>query len=222
MRQMDEGADVVYGQRRAREGESWAKKTTARIFYRLLGRLVEIEIPRDTGDFRLMSRRALNVLNRMPEQHRFIRGMVSWMGLTQVPIHYTRAPRYAGNTHYPFRKMVRFAIDAITGFSIGPLRLASYFAALFGVLGIFLLAYVIISLFLGRTLVGWASVMSAVILLGSVQLMMLGIIGEYLGRLYLQGKNWPLFVISEIVGGGVTQPAADQRASIAAMFSTEI
>lgn len=223
MRRMDEGADVVYGQRQGREGETWAKKATATAFYRLLERLVDIEIPRDTGDFRLMSRRALNVLNKMPEQHRFIRGMVSWMGLKQVPVHYRRAARYAGATNYPFRKMLSFALDAITGFSTGPLRLASYFAAMFGLLGFLLLAYVVFGVVFGRAVVGWASVMSAVILLGSVQLFTLGIIGEYLGRLYLQGKNRPHFVISEIVGGrGAHGPAeGEAQTAGAAMISAE-
>jgi dolichol-phosphate mannosyltransferase len=221
MRRMDEGADVVYGQRQAREGETWAKKATAGVFYRLLERLVDIEIPRDTGDFRLMSRRALNVLNSMPEQHRFIRGMVSWMGLRQVPVYYVRAARFAGTTNYPFRKMVSFAVDAITGFSTGPLRLASYFAAMFGMLGFLLLAYVVFGVLFGHTVVGWASVMSAVILLGSVQLFTLGIIGEYLGRLYVQGKNRPLFVISEIVGGIGGAAAAEDRAPLANMLPTE-
>ena len=199
MRAMDEGADVVYGQRAARQGETWFKRASASLFYSLLQRLVEIEIPRDTGDFRLMSRRALSVLNTMPERDRFVRGMVSWIGLRQVPIHYTRAPRFAGVGNYPFRKMLRFALDAVTGFSTRPLRIASYLGAISGVLGLILLGYVTTGLLAQRAVAGWASVMATMVLLGSSQLFILGIIGEYLGRLYLEAKSRPLFVVSEIL-----------------------
>ena len=199
MRAMDEGADVVYGHRDARQGETWFKRTSARLFYLLLQQLVEIEIPRDAGDFRLMSRRALNVLNAMPERDRFVRGMVSWIGLRQVPIHYTRAPRFAGVGNYPFRKMLRFALDAVTGFSTRPLRIASYLGTISGVLGLILIGYVAAGLLMERAVAGWASVMAAIVLLGSSQLFILGIIGEYLGRLYLEAKSRPLFVISEIL-----------------------
>jgi polyisoprenyl-phosphate glycosyltransferase len=199
MRTMDEGADVVYGQRDERQGETWFKRISARFFYLLLQQLVEIEIPRDTGDFRLMSRRALSVLNAMPERDRFLRGMVSWIGLRQVPIHYTRAPRFAGVGNYPFRKMLRFAVDAVTGFSTRPLRIASYLGTISGVLGLILIGYVAAGLLMQYTVAGWASVMAAIVLLGSSQLFILGIIGEYLGRLYLEAKSRPLFVISEIL-----------------------
>jgi polyisoprenyl-phosphate glycosyltransferase len=199
MRWMDEGADVVYGQREIRQGETWLKRTTANLFYRLLERLVEIEIPRDTGDFRLLSRRALTVLNAMPEHDRFIRGMVSWIGLRQVAVHYARQPRFAGTGNYPVRKMLRLAIDAVTGFSTRPLRVASYLGAFFGAIGLLSLVYIIGAVLLGQTVRGWASVMTTVVLLGSFQLFILGIIGEYLGRLFQQAKNRPLFVVSEIL-----------------------
>ncbi len=195
----DEGADVVYGQRDIRQGETLFKRTTARLFYLLLQHSVEIDIPRDTGDFRLMSRRALNVLNTMPERDRFVRGMVSWIGLRQMPVRYARAPRFAGAGNYPFRKMLRFALDAVTGFSTRPLRIASYLGALTGALGLVLIGYVTAAILLGYAVAGWASVMTTVVLLGSSQLFILGIIGEYLGRLYLEAKNRPLFVVSEIL-----------------------
>ena len=206
MQRMDEGADVVYGKREIRQGEGWFKRMTASLFYRMLGQLIEIEIPRDAGDFRLLSRRALEVLNSMPEHDRFIRGMVSWIGLRQVPVSYIRAPRFAGASNYPFRKMFGFAVDAITGFSIRPLRLASYLGVVLGIVGLSSMIYILWGLVVGHVVQGWASVMTAVVLLSSCHLIMLGIIGEYLGRLYLQAKNRPLFVVAEIVSA--PDPAA--------------
>ena len=196
---LDAGADVVYGQRRSRAGETRFKTATAAAFYRLLRRLVEIDIPLDAGDFRLMSRRALDVLNAMPEHHRFIRGMVSWIGLRQVPILYDRDARYAGETKYPLRKMIRFALDAITGFSVAPLRLASVLGGVAAALSLLLMIYTLGSWLLGHTTPGWTSLSSIVLLIGSVQLMVLGIIGEYLGRLYIEAKRRPLFVIETVV-----------------------
>ncbi|MGE3142320.1 MAG: glycosyltransferase family 2 protein [Hyphomonadaceae bacterium] len=196
---MDGGADVVFGQRRARAGESFFKKVTASLFYRLLERLVDIDIPVDTGDFRLMSRRALNELNRMPEQHRFIRGMVSWLGFKQVPLIYDRQERFAGATKYPFSKMLKFAIDAISGFSIAPLRLATYLGFLCALFGVGFMGWTLYSYVHGIAVAGWTTLMAVVLILGSGQLFVLGVIGEYLGRLYMQAKNRPLFIIEEIV-----------------------
>lgn len=197
-RAMDEGFDVVYGLRTERRGETWFKRATAKLFYRLLGRLVEVPIPLDAGDFRLMSRRALDVLNSMPEQHRFVRGMVSWIGFPQRSIAYTRQPRHAGATKYPLTKMVRFAVDAITGFSVKPLRVSSYIGGVFALLGVVLLARTLYVWKIGGAIVGWTSLMSVVIILGSAQLFVLGIIGEYLGRLFIEAKGRPLFVIKEL------------------------
>lgn len=199
MARMDEGVDVVFGQRIKREGETLFKKASAYAFYRFLERMVDIEIPRDTGDFRLMSRRAVDVLNNMPEQHRFIRGMVSWIGLRQEALPYQRAARFAGETKYPLSKMIRFAIDAITGFSVRPLRMASYFGVCFGVATLLLLAYVLISYFAGRNIEGWTSLAVIVLTLGSVQLVVAGVMGEYLGRLYVESKGRPLFIIQDVV-----------------------
>jgi polyisoprenyl-phosphate glycosyltransferase len=196
---LDAGCDVAYGQRTSRDGETWFKKTSASAFYRVLGKMIEIEIPPDTGDFRLMTRRALDVLNEMPEHHRFIRGMVSWIGLRQEAIPYAREARFAGETKYPLSKMIRFALDAVTGFSIGPLRLASYLGFYFGIATLILLAYVLFAYFLGRTVEGWTSLAVIVLALGSVQLFVTGVMGEYLGRLYIEAKRRPLYVIQEVV-----------------------
>jgi dolichol-phosphate mannosyltransferase len=196
---MDRGADVVYGQRRSRAGEGWFKRVTAALFYRMLRHLTDIDIPVDAGDFRLMSRRALEALQSMPESHRFIRGMVSWIGFHQVPLVYDRAERFAGQTKYPFRKMARFAIDAITGFSTRPLRLASYAGLALAAFGLLMLGYALHEWWLGDVIAGWTSVMSAVLLLGSVQMLFLGIFGEYLGRLYVEAKRRPLFIVRDVV-----------------------
>ncbi len=203
---MDQGADVVYGQRAARTGETQFKKFTASLFYRLLDRMVDVKIPVDTGDFRLMSRRALDVLNSMPEQHRFIRGMVSWIGLRQEPLKYERAARYAGTTKYPLKKMIRFAFDAVTGFSTQPLRMASYLGIFVGFSGLLLLFYVAIGWFRGSVVEGWTSLMVVVVTLASAQLLVMGIMGEYIGRLYVEAKRRPLFVVDEVVrANGVSE-----------------
>ena len=195
---MDKGADVVYGQRRHRQGETIFKRLTAKLFYRLLDRMTNVDIPADTGDFRLMNRRSLDILNSMPEQARFIRGMVSWIGLKQVPLLYDRHPRFAGETKYRFLKMMRFALDAITGFSIGPLRVASILGLVMGAISLAMLVYTLGSWVLGQTVAGWTSLSTMVLTVSSVQLLVLGILGEYLGRLYMQSKQRPLFVIDTI------------------------
>ena len=192
-------ADVVYGQRRGRSGETWFKTKTASLFYRVMRHLVDIEIPLDTGDFRLMNRRTAAVLNDMPEQHRFIRGMVSWIGLRQVPILYDRDSRHAGETHYPLHKMIRLALDAITGFSVIPLRLASMTGTAIGGIGLLLLIYTLGGWLTGRVVEGWTSLMIAMLILGGAQLLLLGIFGEYLGRLYIESKRRPLFVVDRVL-----------------------
>ncbi len=199
MKLMDNGADVVYGQRQERQGETPFKRFSARMFYRLLNRLTDIRIPNDTGDFRLMSRRALNELNRMPEQHRFIRGMISWIGFEQVPLLYDRDQRFAGESKYPFRKMFRFAVDAITGFSILPLRLATYLGFVCAFIGLFFMSYTVHSYVTGIAIQGWTTLMTVVLILGSGQLFVLGVIGEYLGRIYMQGKSRPLYIIENVI-----------------------
>ena len=202
MRLMDEGADVVYGKRTKRRGETWLKKSTATLFYRLLSFLTDIDIPVDTGDFRLISRRVLEVLNGMPEHHRFIRGMVSWTGFKHVALNYERDARFAGETKYPLKKMMRFAFDAITSFSIRPLKLASSLGILFAILGVIGLIYALASWIFGGTVPGWTSVIITSMILGSAQLLVLGIFGEYLGRLYIETKRRPLYIIDRIVSQG--------------------
>ena len=195
------GVDVVYGQRRRREGESLFKRASAAAFYRLIGRLTDVEIPSDTGDFRLMTRRVLDLLLAMPERHRFIRGMVAWIGGKQVPLVYDRKARVAGETKYPLSKMVRFAADAITAFSVVPLMASMTIGWGMAAVGFAFFVYSIVGFVLGYNLPGWTSLMAAIGLLGGMQFLMLGIIGAYLGRLFDQSKGRPLFMIREIVGG---------------------
>jgi polyisoprenyl-phosphate glycosyltransferase len=198
MQKMDEGFDVVYGQRQVRHGETLFKKASAKLFYRLLDKLSNVVIPRDTGDFRLMSRRVTEHLVAMPEQYRFIRGMVSWVGFRQAPLPYQREGRFAGETHYPLRKMIRLAIDAATSFSIVPLRFASMMGVLVGLMGLVALGFAILSWMTGTTIRGWTSLAAIVLIPSSIQLFMLGIFGEYLGRMYMENKRRPLYIIDEI------------------------
>lgn len=197
---VEQDADVVYAVRRKREGETIFKKLTAAIFYRMLDRLTDTPIPLDTGDFRLMSRRALDAFLSLPEQARFIRGMVAWVGFRQVPFSYDRAERHAGETHYPLGKMVRLAFDAVTGFSTAPLRLASHVGLALTGLSLLLFIYIAVGFFSGSAVQGWTSTMLIVVLLGAVQMFVLGMIGEYLGRLYVESKRRPLYLVSDIAG----------------------
>ncbi|MFV0493651.1 glycosyltransferase family 2 protein [Mycobacterium sp.] len=208
---MDDGADVVYGQRRRREGEGLFKRASASIFYRTIGRMTEIHIPNDTGDFRLITRRVLDLLIAMPERHRFIRGLVSWIGGKQVPLVYDRDPRAAGESKYPLSKMVRFAIDAITAFSIVPLKLSVILGWVMALVGFGAAINSIRGALLGQTVPGWSSLMAMIGLLTGMQFLLLGIIGAYLGRMYDQSKGRPLFLIRDMVGGpGWLAATADQ------------
>jgi len=201
-----EGADVVYGVRKSRAGETAFKRATAHGFYRLLSRATEVEIPVDTGDFRLMSRRALDAFLAMPEQARFIRGMVAWIGFKQVPLPYNRDQRFAGETKYPLRKMIRFALDALTGFSSAPLKLASHAGLWLSLGSVVIVAYILIGWLSGRSVPGWTSLMLVVVVLGAIQMFVLALMGEYLGRLYNQAKNRPLYIVQEIAGRTGGQP----------------
>jgi len=194
-------ADVVYGVRRSRSGETAFKRATAHGFYRLLSRATEIDIPLDAGDFRLMSRRALDALLAMPEQSRFIRGMVAWIGFRQVPFAYDRDVRFAGTTKYPLSKMLRFALDALTGFSSAPLKLASHAGLLLSFGSLLILAYIAYAFIAGRSIQGWTSLMLVVVVLGAVQMFVLALMGEYIGRLYNEVKGRPLYIVQEIAGG---------------------
>ena len=211
----EQGADVVYAVRRARAGETAFKRATAKIFYRLLSKLAEIEIPLDTGDFRLMSRRALDALLSLPEQARFIRGMVAWVGFRQVPIAYDRAERHAGQSKYPLSKMMRFAFDAVTGFSTAPLRMASHIGLWLVAASVLLLAYIAFGFLTGSAIQGWTSLMLVVVVLGAVQMFVLGMIGEYLGRLYIESKRRPLYIVSDIAGRAGGKPQLGHVAHVA-------
>lgn len=202
-----EGADVVYGVRKSRAGETAFKRATAHGFYRLLSRATEVDIPLDAGDFRLMSRRALDALLAMPEQARFIRGMVAWIGFRQVPFAYDRQERHAGETKYPLGKMVRFALDAITGFSSAPLKLASHAGLALSIGSLLLLAYIAYAWLSGQSIQGWTSLMLVVVVLGAVQMFVLALMGEYIGRLYNEAKRRPLYIVQEIAGGEARQSA---------------
>ena len=199
LRKWRDGCQVVYGAREKRRGESLAKRMTAKIFYRLLRLLTPVQIPLDTGDFRLMDRRVVDEFNRMGEQSRFIRGMVSWIGFRQGEVLYTRDRRFAGKTKYPFRKMLGFALDGIISFSNVPLRISSVLGLLTAGLSFLLMFYGIISriFFPQYTISGWASVFTAVLFIGGIQLISLGILGEYVSRIYREIKNRPLYIIAE-------------------------
>lgn len=196
----EQQADVVYAVRRKRDGETLFKKATAAVFYRFLDRVTDTPIPLDTGDFRLMSRRALDAFLALPEQARFIRGMVAWVGFRQVPFLYDRQERHAGETNYPLGKMIRLALDAMTGFSTAPLRWASHLAVFLAFASILLLVYIGWGYFKGESVQGWTSTMLVVVVLSAIQMFVLGMIGEYLGRLYIEAKKRPLYLVADIAG----------------------
>ncbi len=190
-----EGYDVVYGRRTRRHGESFFKRATAASFYRIIRRMTAIDIPSDTGDFRLMSRRVVEILKQFRERNRFVRGMVAWIGYRQTAVDYERAERAAGETKYPLRKMVRFAADAIFSFSHAPLRIATGLGLVVSTLSFAYAVYAILArIFDWDVVQGWASLMVAIVFLGGVQLISLGIIGEYVGRIHDEVKRRPLYV----------------------------
>ena len=197
----ESGADVVYGQRKSRAGDSWFKTSTASLFYRLLERSTDTLIPVDAGDFRLMSRRICDIIAQMPERDRFIRGMVASVGFKQIPFPYDRQQRYAGSTKYPLAKMIRFAADAFLGFSMALLRFSSLaaFALLVALIGV--AVYSIYAWAYLEVVPGWTSIMISIIVVSLFQLIALSVIGEYVGRIYLSTKNRPLFIIDAIERG---------------------
>lgn len=206
-----EGYDVVYGVRRRRAGESWFKRATAAGFYRLLRLLVGVPIPLDAGDFRLMSRKVVAALQALRETNRFVRGMVAWVGFRQTAVFYDRPERFAGETHYPFRKMLRFAIDGITSFSTLPLKLATWLGLCCGAIGLGVAIWAAyVKFFLAGVVQGWTTIMIAVSLGASAQLIMTGILGEYVGRIYEEVKRRPLYFVNEEVN--VEQPPAARKA----------
>lgn len=193
-----EGYQVVYAVRAEREGETWFKKMTASLFYRIIYRITDVKIPLDTGDFRLLDRKVVDVMGKMRERHRFLRGMSSWIGFKQVGVNYKRAARYAGSTKYPFKKMLKLALTAITSFSYFPLQLATYLGFMAAGIAVIAIPVVIILRLTGSAAFsGQASTLLAVLFLGGVQLLSLGILGEYVGRIYDEVKGRPLYIVSE-------------------------
>jgi polyisoprenyl-phosphate glycosyltransferase len=193
-----EGYEVVYAVRAEREGESWFKLWTASLFYRLIYRITDVKIPLDTGDFRLMDRKVVDVLKQMRERHRFPRGMSAWVGFKQVGVEYKRAARVAGETKYPFRKMFRLAINAVTSFSYFPLQVATFFGFISaGVAALSIPVVVYMRITGSQAFFGQATTLIAVLFLGGVQLISLGILGEYIGRLYDEAKGRPLYIVRE-------------------------
>lgn len=193
-----EGYEVVYAQRTEREGETWFKRTTASIFYRTIYRITDVKIPLDTGDFRLLDRKVVNILNSMHERHRFLRGMSAWVGFKSIGVPYKRAARFAGKTKYPFNKMVKLALEAVTSFSYVPLQLAMWVGFISAGISIIAIPVVIIGRLAGaQFFYGQATTLIAVLFLGGVQLICIGILGEYVGRIYDEVKGRPLYITSE-------------------------
>lgn len=198
VRKWREGYEVVFAVRTERDGESWFKLWTASVFYRLIYRITDVKIPLDTGDFRLMDRKVVDVMKGMRERHRFLRGMSAWVGFKQTGVEYRRAARTAGETKYPFRKMFRLAINAVTGFSYFPLQVATFFGFFSAGIAILAMPVVIYLRASGsQAFYGQASALLAVLFLGGVQLISLGILGEYIGRLYDEAKGRPLYIVRE-------------------------
>ena len=196
-----EGFAVVYGTRTTRSGEGWFKRATAKSFYRLINRVSEVPIPLDTGDFRLMDRRVVDAVLAMPERDRFLRGMVAWAGFRQTPLPYAREPRTAGASKYPLRKMLHFAGDGILSFSLTPLKFATFLGFLASALALVGIVYALaVRLETHAWVAGWASIFLAVLFMGGVQLICLGILGEYLGRIYGESKRRPLYFVAEKLG----------------------
>lgn len=197
-RKLKEGYHVVYAKRKSRKGESILKKITARFFYRILSRITSVDIPIDTGDFRIIDRKVADILKQMSEQEKFLRGQIAWMGFKQISLEYDREERYAGQTGYTYRKMIRFALDGITSFSNFPLKFATI--AGFGVSGMsfILILYALYSRFITKDYVpGWASLMLSVLFIGGIQLIGIGIIGEYISRISANVRKRPLYIINE-------------------------
>lgn len=215
VRRWQEGYDVAYGVRTDRPGESAFKLATAKGFYRFINKMSETEIPLDTGDFRLMSRKVVSALEAMPERDRFVRGMVSWVGFRQVGVPYRRDARLAGESKYPLLKMVRFALDGITSFSVQPLRAATWFGFAVSGLALVGIVYALVNrLFTDDWVTGWTAMFIMVLFLGGVQLLSLGVIGEYIGRIYGEAKRRPLYLVAERYGfqrAAVAERIADRQ-----------
>lgn len=205
-----EGYDVVYGVRTKREGETWFKRATASLFYRVLSRMSAVEIPEDVGDYRMMTRRFVNELQRLGERDRFVRGLVSWVGFEQIGVPYERDARYAGESKYTLRKLFRFARDGITSFSTMPLRMVMYAGFAASALAFLYMLSVFIQKWAGVAEVrGWPTMMIAILFLGGIQLISLGVIGEYIGRIFNEVKGRPIYVVKEVVSDKTEGDASD-------------
>ena len=202
IKKWEEGYDVVYGVREKREGESRMKLFTASIFYRILKVLTRVDIPVDTGDFRLLSHRGVLRLRELREHDRFVRGLVSWIGFKQTAVYYRRQERYAGETKYPYRKMIKFALDGITSFSSIPLKLATFLGYITSAIALLYALSVFIQKLFGITVPGWATIMVGMLFLGGVQLICIGIMGEYIARIFNQTKERPMYIVEEIYSSG--------------------
>jgi glycosyltransferase involved in cell wall biosynthesis len=205
-----EGYDVVYGKRIERKGESWFKKMTAAMFYRLLRSMTSVNIPVDTGDFRLMDRKVCDALSSMRERSRFIRGLVSWAGFKQTSVDYVREERFAGETKYPLRKMIRLSLDAMTSFSTRPLKIASILGFVLSAVGfVYLIVVLFQRFFTDSTTQGWTSLIAISLLFHGITLSLLGILGEYIGRTYEEAKRRPLYLVSD--AHNFTEEAVSER-----------
>jgi dolichol-phosphate mannosyltransferase len=207
-----QGYDVVYGKRIERKGESWFKKMTAAAFYRLLRSMTSVNIPVDTGDFRLMDRKVCDALTSMRERSRFIRGMVSWAGFKQTSVDYVRDERFAGETKYPLRKMIRLSLDAMTSFSTKPLKIASVLGFVLSAVGfVYLFVVLYQRLFTNTTMQGWTSMIAISLLFHGITLSLLGVLGEYIGRTYEEAKGRPLYLVSDAVNFQESRDASRER-----------
>ena len=194
-----EGYDVVYAKRKKRKGETWFKLLTAKYFYKFLNYMSDIDIPKDTGDFRIIDRKVADVFRKMTEKNRFVRGMFSWIGFSQTYIEYERDERFAGETKYPFKKMIKFASDGIIAFSTKPLRLVMTLGSASVLISIIVLLYsIIIRLFGHEVQPGWASIMVAITFFSGIQLLGLGIVGQYIARIYDESKNRPIYIVKDV------------------------
>jgi dolichol-phosphate mannosyltransferase len=208
-----EGYDVVYGKRAVRKGETLFKRFTSAAFYRVLQKLTDVDIPVDTGDFRLIDRKVCDALKSVKERNRYIRGIISWLGFRQTAVEFVREERFAGETKYPLKKMIRFAFDAITSFSYKPLKLASYFGGAVSLAGFtYMMVVLYLKVFTNGTVTGWASMMAVSLFFNGVVLMMLGIIGEYIGRIYDEAKGRPLYVVQETLN--FSRPGAQEKPAL--------
>ncbi|PFJ15091.1 glycosyltransferase [Bacillus cereus] len=196
----EEGYEVVYAKRKQRKGETWFKLVTAKYFYKFLNYMSDIDIPKDTGDFRIIDRKVANVFNQMTERNRFIRGMMSWVGFRQTYVEYERDERFAGETKYPLKKMIKFASDGIIAFSTKPLRIVMSLGLLSVIISIIVLLYTITVKIIGNgTQTGWASIMVAITFFSGIQLLGLGIVGQYIARIYDESKNRPIYIVKETI-----------------------